>query len=282
MNTTVRCGGGKLLNFDRPWVMGIVNATPDSFYSGSRTPSGEDAGERASRLLADGADCIDLGGYSSRPGCDDISAEEEWRRLDAALGCIREKTPGDTLISIDTFRAEVAARCIDKWGVGIINDISGGEADEEMWPMVAEKGVGYVLMHMRGTPQTMTSLTNYEDVTLEVFDSLAFRLDELRSLGIADVIIDPGYGFAKTVAQNFELLRNQRVFERLGCPILAGLSRKSMIWKALGTTPEESLNGTTALNMVALMNGADILRVHDVKEAAECVSLYEELKIPNS
>lgn len=279
MNATIRCGGGELLNFDKPWVMGIINITPDSFYSGSRTPAAEDAAERAMRLISDGADLLDIGGYSSRPGCEDITPSEEWRRLDTALGAIRDRIGNDVLISVDTFRAEVAAKCIDKWGVGIVNDISGGDADKEMWPMVAEKGVAYVLMHMRGTPQTMTELTEYEDVALDVVTDLAFKLDRLRQLGVADVIIDPGFGFAKTTEQNFELLRNMKMFDRLGCPILAGLSRKSMIWRTLNISPEESLNGTTALNMVSLMNGADILRVHDVKEAAECVRLFEELGV---
>lgn len=274
----MRCGRGELIDRERPMVMGIVNATPDSFYSGSRTPDLPELIERARRLMEEGADCLDVGGYSSRPGCVDISAEEEWTRLDVALGAIRAWIGEDVLISVDTFRADVARKSVEKYGVGIINDISGGAGDAEMFRTIAELRVGYVLMHMRGTPQTMTSLTDYEDVTADVLRSLAFKLSELRQLGVADVIIDPGFGFAKNVEQNFRLLKDLREFKALGCPLLAGLSRKSMIWKTLKATPEESLNGTTALNMAALMNGADILRVHDVKEANETITLFELMK----
>lgn len=278
MNATIRCGGGGLKDFSRPWVMGIVNATPDSFYSGSRTPDSAGIRSRVEDMLAAGADCLDVGGYSSRQGCDDIPPEEEWRRLDMALGVIREVAGDSVPVSVDTFRAEVGARCVDRWGVGIINDISGGTADPEMWPMVAEKGVGYVLMHMRGTPQTMTGLTDYKDVVAEVVEDLAFKLAELRQLGVADVIIDPGFGFAKDTAQNFRLLRELRAFDVLECPVLAGVSRKTMIWRTLGVTPEESLAGTVALGMAALMNGADILRVHDVREAADTVRLFQAMR----
>lgn len=274
---TISCGG-KLLEFNRPMIMGIVNATPDSFYSGSRTPDPMELIERARRLVDEGADCLDVGGYSSRPGCEDVPLEEEWRRLDCALGAIRAWVGNDILISVDTFRAEIARRCIEKYNVGIINDISCGLADPEMAQTVADCRVAYVLMHFRGTPQTMTSMTDYEDVTADVIRELAFALSELRLKGVADVIVDPGFGFAKTTEQNFRLLKDLEEFKILGCPILAGLSRKSMIFKTLGINPEASLNGTTALNMAALMNGADILRVHDVKEARETITLYESLK----
>ena len=266
---------GSLTDLKEPMVMGIINATPDSFYSGSRTPGREGVRARASRLLAEGAACLDVGGYSSRPGCDDIPASEEWRRLDMALSEIRDVAGNDVVISVDTFRADVALKCVERWGVDIINDISGGMADPEMTRAVAESGAAYVLMHMRGTPQTMTSLTDYDDVTSEVVGALAFRLAELRAAGVADVIVDPGFGFAKTTEQNYQLLDRLEEFRRLECPILAGLSRKSMIWRPLGITPDESLAGTTALNMAALMKGASILRVHDVKEAVQTVELYK-------
>ena len=266
---------GSLTDLKEPMVMGIINATPDSFYSGSRTPGREGVRARASRLLAEGAACLDVGGYSSRPGCDDVPASEEWRRLDMALSEIRDVAGNDVVISVDTFRADVALKCVERWGVDIINDISGGMADPEMTRAVAESGAAYVLMHMRGTPQTMTSLTDYDDVTSEVVGALAFRLAELRAAGVADVIVDPGFGFAKTTGQNYQLLDRLEEFRRLECPILAGLSRKSMIWRPLGITPDESLAGTTALNMAALMKGASILRVHDVKEAVQTVELYK-------
>ena len=275
---------------DSPKVMGIINATPDSFYSGSRnlmTVGSRDNAlqeltrrvtTRVEEMLEAGADCIDIGGYSSRPGCEDISAEEEYTRLCYALEGAR-KAGGDTLIiSVDTFRADVARKCVEQWGVGIINDIGGGTLDNDMFDTVADLKVAYVLMHLRGTPQTMTTLTDYEDVTRDVISDLAFKADKLHSLGVADIILDPGFGFAKTVDQNFRLLNDLEEFRHTGLPILAGISRKSMIWRALDITPEESLNGTTALNMAALMKGADILRVHDVKEARQCVALYQKLK----
>lgn len=265
---------GNLKSFSPAWVMGIINATPDSFYAGSRTPQADGVAARAQRLLDEGADCLDIGGYSSRPGADDIPPEEEYSRLATALEEVRRIAP-EAIISVDTFRASVARRCVEEWGVQIINDISGGELDPEMFPTVAELGVAYVLMHMRGNPATMTSLTDYTDVTAEVISHLAFRIAELRSLGVADIIVDPGFGFAKDVAQNFRLLHDLEQFRMLGCPILAGVSRKSMIWRTLGCSPEDSLNGTTVLNTMALERGADILRVHDVAEARQCVTLVE-------
>lgn len=271
--------GGKLYDFARPWVMGIVNVTPDSFYQGSRMMSRGDICRRVEEMLKSGADCLDVGGYSSRPGCEDIPEDEEWRRLDFGLGAIRDVGGDEVIISVDTFRAEIARRSVEQWGVGIINDISGATLDEKMLPVAANLGVAYVLMHLRGNPQTMSGLTDYEDVTSEVISDLAFKLDHLHDAGIGDVIIDPGFGFAKNLEQNFTLLAELKHFGELGCPILAGLSRKSMIWRTLGITPEESLNGTTALNMAALMNGANILRVHDVGEGRECVKLFEALNI---
>lgn len=267
---------GQLYSFSRPKVMGIINVTPDSFYSKSRVADIPSFEARLDSMLAAGADMIDLGGYSSRPGCDDISADEEFSRLAPALECIRRRDE-HIIVSIDTFRADVARKCVEQFGVDIINDIAGGTLDPEMFPTVAELKVPYILMHMRGNPQNMTTLTDYSDITAEVISDLAFKLDALHQLGVCDVIIDPGFGFAKDTDGNFTLLRELPEFRELGCPILAGLSRKSMIWRALGISPEESLNGTIALNMAALTGGADILRVHDVKEAKECVTLYERL-----
>lgn len=268
---------GRLMDFGRPRVMGIVNATPDSFYAGSRCSDATSAADRAAEMLSQGADMIDLGACSTRPGASMPTAAEEWERLDAALSEIRARFP-DVIISIDTFRADVARKSIERWNADIINDISGGDMDPEMWGVVAEAGVPYVAMHTRGNPDTMTSLTDYEDVTTTVLQDLARKLDGLHQAGVADVIIDPGFGFAKTVDQNFELLARLEVFSTLNAPLLAGVSRKTMIWKKLGITPAEALNGTTAINTMALMKGADILRVHDVKEAAECVSLFMALR----
>lgn len=273
---TLRCGG-TILTLDRPLVMGIVNATPDSFYEGSRTPAAEDLHRRVEHLLCSGADILDIGGYSTRPGAAEVDSDEEWRRLDMALRTVREVSR-DAVISVDTFRAEIARRCVEIHGAAIINDISGGDMDSAMYPAVAELGVAYVLMHTRGTPATMQSLTDYGDVTAEVLSDLAFKADRLRDMGVADVILDPGFGFAKTVEQNFRLLAELEVFAATGMPVLAGLSRKSMIWRSLGITPAESLPGTVALNMAALERGASILRVHDVAEAVQTVSLYMQLR----
>lgn len=272
MDMTIRIDG-KLMDFRRPWVMGIINATPDSFYSGSRTPESGGVAARARRLLDEGADCLDIGGYSSRPGCSDIPADEEYRRLAMALEEVR-RVREDAIVSVDTFRADVARRCVEEWDVQIINDISGGTLDPAMAETVGGLGVAYVLMHMRGTPLTMTTLTEYADVTADVISELSFRLAELRQAGVADIIIDPGFGFAKTPGQNFRLLDHLSDFRILGCPVMAGLSRKSMIWRSLNCTPEESLNGTTVLNTIALERGASILRVHDVREAREAVTLH--------
>ncbi|MBD5310949.1 MAG: dihydropteroate synthase [Muribaculaceae bacterium] len=268
---------GRLLNFTRPWVMGIVNVTPDSFYEGSRTECLRDVRLRVRSMREAGAQCVDIGGYSSRPGADDVSADEEYRRLATGLEAVRLEWP-DAVVSIDTFRAGVARRCVEEWGADIINDISGGTLDPAMGETVASLRVAYVLMHMRGTPADMQSHTHYNDVVADVIADLAFKADTLRSLGVADIIIDPGFGFAKTVEQNYRLLACLGEFRRLGCPILAGLSRKSMIWRPLGITPTASLPGTIALDTVALMHGADIVRVHDVAEAVQTVSVLQLLR----
>lgn len=268
---------GRLLNFTRPWVMGIVNVTPDSFYEGSRTECLRDVRLRVRSMREAGAQCVDIGGYSSRPGADDVSADEEYRRLATGLEAVRLEWP-DAVVSIDTFRAGVARRCVEEWGADIINDISGGTLDPAMGETVASLRVAYVLMHMRGTPADMQSHTHYNDVVADVIADLAFKADALRSLGVADIIIDPGFGFAKTIEQNYRLLACLGEFRRLGCPILAGLSRKSMIWRPLGITPTASLPGTIALDTVALMHGADIVRVHDVAEAVQTVSVLQLLR----
>lgn len=257
--------------------MGIINVTPDSFFNASRTPDECGMRQRVDSMVAAGADCLDIGGYSSRPGAADIPEEEEWRRVDLALSYIRTNYP-EMITSVDTFRASVARKAVEKWGADIINDISGGDLDPEMWPTVAELGVAYVLMHMRGNPSTMQSLTDYHDVTAEVVADLALKAAALRSLGVADIILDPGFGFAKTAEQNFKILADFNVFTRLGMPVLAGCSRKSMIWRPLGITPEESLPGTIALHTVALMKGADIIRVHDVEPAVHTVKLLQMMK----
>ena len=265
--------GGRLIAIDRPQVMGILNVTPDSFFSGSRCGS-DDAviRRRVQQMLAEGVDMIDIGGYSSRPGADDIAPEEEYARLRKGIAIIREEAP-DAIISVDTFRADVARRCVTECGAHIINDISGGDLDSDMYATVAKLKVPYILMHMRGTPATMTSLTEYDDVTADVIADIMAKASRLKELGVTDIILDPGFGFSKTVEQNYEMLRNIHNFVELDMPVLVGISRKSMIYKLLGSSPEESLNGTTVLNTIALLQGAHILRVHDVKAAVEAVKI---------
>lgn len=263
---------GNLHYFNTPWVMGIVNVTPDSFYAESRTFDSQSIYNRIANLIEQGADAIDIGGYSSRQGAADVSAQEEYSRLASALEIIRKHFP-DTIVSIDTFRADVARKCVIDWQADIINDISGGIADPEMWNTIAELKVPYILMHMRGTPKTMQSLCDYSDVTADVIKDLAAKIDKMRQLGIADIIIDPGFGFAKTLEQNYTLMSELQEFKRLDMPLLVGISHKSMIYKALDIKPENALNGTTVLNTIALAKGADILRVHDVKEAKEAVKI---------
>lgn len=260
------------MDLSMPKVMGILNVTPDSFYAGCRTMPGSEIACRVEQIRAEGADIIDIGGYSSRPGAEDVSENEEYRRLAMALEIIRNVW-SEAVISVDTFRSNIARRCVEEWGVDIINDISGGSPDPLMWETVASLKVAYVLMHMRGNPQTMSSLTDYEDVSAEVLSDLAFKVAELRQLGVADIIIDPGFGFAKNVEQNYQLLSDLKEFEAIDAPLLAGVSRKSMICRPLGITPDEAANGTTVVNTLALLNGASILRVHDVRNAVEAVKL---------
>lgn len=265
--------GGKLIDLCRPKVMGIINVTPDSFFAGSRRMETSDAVFRAEKMLNEGAAFLDLGAYSSRPGAVDISPQEEMDRLLPVVEAIIKAFP-ETVLSIDTFRASVATAGI-KAGAQLINDISGGDLDEEMFAAVAHLQVPYILMHTKGTPQNMTGKAQYEAIFTEVFDDLAAKVYRLKQLNVHDIIIDPGFGFAKTKAQSFELLRKMQGFNLLKLPVLAGISRKGMIYKTLGTTANDALNGTTVVNTMALLNGASILRVHDVKEAVETVKLFE-------
>ena len=253
--------------------MGILNITPDSFYTGSRKQAERDIVQEAEKMVTEGADILDIGGYSSRPDAEHISTEEEWKRVEKAISSIVNKIP-EAVISIDTFRAEIARRAVNE-GASIINDISGGELDPAMFDTVASLQVPYILMHMRGTPQNMKALNEYDDLFAEIFDYFALKLNKLRDLGVNDIIVDPGFGFAKNISQNYELLQKMDYFRALGIPLLAGISRKSLIYKKLNSSPAEALNGTTVLNTISLMQGASILRVHDVKEAAETIKLYK-------
>ncbi len=268
---------GRLMDFSRPKVMGIINVTPDSFYSQSRTFSQDAIARRLDGILAEGADMIDIGGYSTRPGAAPVSPEEEYSRLALALETVRKRHP-ETVVSVDTFRAEVARRCVEDWQADIINDIGGGTLDPEMWPTVADLKVPYILMHMRGTPQTMQSMTDYEDVAADVISDLAHKAAQLHALGVADVIIDPGYGFAKTVDQNYRLLAAIPEFRKMRMPVLVGISHKTMIWRPLGITPEESTLPTVALDAMALQLGADIVRVHEVLPAVQTVEMLGLLR----
>ena len=263
---------GRLVEIDQPWVMGIVNVTPDSFFSGSRATDEQTLVGRVRQLLNEGADILDIGACSTRPGSESVSEQGEMDRLQWALDIIRREAP-DAIISVDTYRAAVARRCVEEWGTDIINDISGGMLDKDMFATVAALRVPYVLMHMRGTPETMSSLTDYDDVAADVLEWMARRIDELRQMGVADVIADPGFGFAKTVEQNYELLARLEAFHALDAPLLVGVSRKRMIYTPLECGADDALNGTTVVNTLALAKGAHILRVHDVKAAVQAVKL---------
>ncbi len=267
---------GRLLSLDKPIVMGILNITPDSFYDGGQYNLPDQVLSRATQLLTEGASILDIGGYSSRPGADDITEAEEIARVVPAIQAILKTYP-EAIISVDTFRAQVAHEAVQA-GALIVNDISGGSLDPKMYETVASLQVPYVLMHMRGTPQTMTQLNQYEHLVYEVMQDLQQKVVKLKELGLHDVVIDPGFGFAKNIAQNFHLMEHLRLFQALGLPILAGVSRKSMIYKTLKTTPDEALNGTIALNTVASKNGANILRVHDVKAAVETIRMVDSLQ----
>lgn len=267
----------KLIDLSTPKVMGILNVTPDSFYDGRRFSDLASAVKQAEKMLQEGADFIDVGGYSSRPGAADVSQEEELARVLPVVREIKKEFP-TTAVSIDTFRSEVAQRALDA-GAGMVNDISAGDLDAKMIEVVASAQVPYVAMHLRGTPQTMNTHAQYENLLKEILEDLQKKIFLLTQRGLKDIVVDPGFGFAKNADQNFELLRELDQFLILNKPLLVGLSRKSMIWKTLAVTPEEALNGTTALNAIALIRGASILRVHDVAEAKQCITLVERLRM---
>lgn len=259
---------GRLLELREPQIMGILNVTPDSFFSESRTPDEEHIAQRVKQMMNDGADMIDIGGYSSRPGANDVSTEEEMNRLRRGLRIIRKLYP-DVPVSVDTFRADVARMCIEEEGADIINDISGGMMDRQMFRTVAQLHVPYIMMHMQGTPDSMQLAPHYDNLRQEVMLYFAERIDRLCQMGAKDIIVDPGFGFGKTMEHNYELMAHLEDFHVFGLPLLVGISRKTMIYKLLSGTPQTSLNGTTVLNTIALTKGAHILRVHDVKEAVE-------------
>lgn len=272
---TINCRG-RLVSLETPQVMGILNLTPDSFYAASRQQSEEAIAARCRQIVGEGGTMIDVGAYSSRPGAADVSAEEEMERLRRGLAVVRREVP-DAIVSVDTFRAEVARMCVEEYGADIINDISGGQFDRDMFRTVARLGVPYILMHIKGKPQTMQQAPQYDDLMREVMLYFAERLLRLRELGVKDVIVDPGFGFGKTLEHNYELMAHLGEFPMLEAPLLVGISRKSMIYRLLGGGPEEALNGTTVLNTIALMKGAHILRVHDVRPAAEAVRMIAAL-----
>ncbi|KEO74854.1 dihydropteroate synthase [Anditalea andensis] len=266
---------GKLHIISQPWVMGILNVTPDSFYAHSRTPDFTAIKNRAIQIIEEGANIIDVGGYSTRPRAEDVSVEEEVRRVCTGIKVIREIN-ANILISVDTFRAETAKAAVEA-GAHIVNDVSGGNLDPDMIPTVGKLKAPYICMHMRGNPSTMTSLTEYNNIEEEILKYFAEKLNQCQEAGINDVVLDLGFGFAKSMDQNYRLLKNLNYFKSLNAPILVGVSRKSMIYRFLDVTPEKALNGTTALHMAALIKGANILRVHDVKEAVETVQLFKHI-----
>lgn len=268
---------GRLLELREPQIMGILNVTPDSFYSDSRTPDEAHITDRVRQMMDEGADMIDIGGYSSRPGADDVTPEEEMDRLRRGLRIVRKLYP-EVPVSVDTFRADVARMCIEEEGADIINDISGGMMDRQMFRTVARLGVPYILMHMQGTPDTMQVAPHYDNLRREVMLYFAERIDRLCQMGAKDIIVDPGFGFGKTLEHNYELMNHLEDFAVFNLPLLVGISRKSMIYKLTGGTPQTSLNGTTVLNTISLVKGAHILRVHDVKAAAEAKQSYMAMK----
>ncbi len=267
---------GLIIGGSDPLVMGIINITPDSFYSDSRKQTVTEVLEQANVMISEGADILDLGAYSTRPQAEDISEEEEWQRISSILPTLRSTFP-KVVLSLDTFRSGIAKKAIDQ-GIDIINDISGGELDPNMFNVIASNQCPYIMMHMRGTPQTMQSMNTYDDLVNDVILHLSGKIKQLNDLNFHNIILDPGFGFAKNIDQNFELLSRLEELHQLPYPLLVGLSRKSMIYKTLGITAEESLNGTTALHAIALEKGAQLLRVHDVKEAKECIALWKKTK----
>ena len=267
---------GKLLDLSTPCVMGILNATPDSFYADSRMQTEAQIARRVEQMAQEGAGIMDVGAYSSRPGAADVSAKDEMERLRTALGVVRRLQP-DAIVSVDTFRADVARMCVEEYGAAIINDISGGELDKDMFATVARLQVPYVLMHMQGTPQDMQQRPHYDSLLEDVFLYFARKVQQLRDLGVKDIILDPGFGFGKSLEHNYELLAHLEVFRIFELPLLAGVSRKSMIYRLLDATPAEALNGTTVVHSICLLKGADILRVHDVRQAVEAVKIIMKM-----
>lgn len=265
------------MDLSQPQVMGILNVTPDSFYAGCRAETEKDITHRIHQIVEEGASMIDIGAYSSRPNAEHISAEEEMNRLRTGLKLVQKHQP-DAVVSVDTFRADVAKMCVEEYGVALINDIAAGNMDARMFSTIAELGVPYIIMHMQGTPQDMQTNPHYENLLKEVFYYFSEKVQQLRDLGVKDIILDPGFGFGKTLEHNYQLMNHLEEFSLFELPLLVGISRKSMIYKLLGTTPEEALNGTTVLNTIALLKGAHILRVHDVKAAVETVKMVEKMK----
>ena len=268
---------GSLLDLSQPRVMGILNVTPDSFYAGSRTQTEAEIVRRVKQIVSEGAAIIDIGAYSSRPNADNVSARDEMERLRMGLKILFEIQP-DAVVSVDTFRADVARMCVEEYGVAIINDIAAGEMDANMFHTVAALNVPYIMMHMQGTPQSMQQHPHYENLLKEVFLYFARKVQQLRDLGVKDIILDPGFGFGKTMEHNYELLSHLEEFRIFELPLLVGVSRKSMIYRLLDITPQEALNGTTVLDTICLLKGADILRVHDVKEAVETVRIVQAMR----
>lgn len=267
---------GKIIDLSRPQVMGILNVTPDSFFDGSRKQTEKEIAQRIEQICQEGASIIDIGAYSSRPNADVVSTKEEMARLQRGLKLLKDSAK-NTLLSVDTFRADVAKMCVEEYGVDIINDISGGTLDKEMFSTVARLKVPYILMHMKGDPQTMQLSPFYHNIVSEVCDYFEEKILKLNELGVQDIILDPGFGFAKTLEHNYQLLHHLEELHRFHLPILVGISRKSMIYNLLGITPKDALNGTSVLNTISLMKGAHILRVHDVKECMETIQITQAL-----
>ena len=268
---------GRLMDLSEPQVMGILNVTPDSFYAGSRGVTEQSIVDRLHQCMNEGASIVDIGAYSSRPGAQEVSVAEEMERLRTGLELVRKHRP-DAIVSVDTFRADVAKMCVEEYGVALINDISAGQMDNQMFTTIARLGVPYIIMHMKGTPQDMQIAPKYDHFLKEIFYYFSEKVQKLRDLGVKDIIIDPGFGFGKTLEHNYELMNHLEGFTLFELPILVGISRKSMIYKLLDITPEEALTGTTALNTIALQKGAHILRVHDVREAVETVKIVQKMK----
>jgi dihydropteroate synthase len=275
-NLSLNCSG-KLVDLSIPKVMGILNITPDSFYDGGRYDTEDKILLRITKMISEGADIVDIGGMSTRPGSNPVPEKEEIRRIVSAIKLIRKHFP-EVIISVDTYRANVARIAVKDYSVNIINDISGGEMDRNMFETIADLSIPYIIMHMRGSPLVMQKQTNYNDILAEMIDYFSLRIDKLKSMGVNDLIIDPGFGFSKTIDQNFFILKNLNTFSLFELPLMTGVSRKSMIYRTLGTDSDGSLNGTIVLNTVALLNGADIIRVHDVQAAVQAITLLEKLK----